>query len=765
MAKVIEKTGEIAGKTLTLTTGKIANQTSAAVVARMGDTVVLATVVASPNDADKGYFPLTVDYMERLYAGGKIKGSRWVKREGKPTDEEILSGRLIDRSVRPLFPKTYMKEVQLVLMVMSVDGENNPQMVAALAASAAFTMSPLPFLGPVAVVSVGHVDGQLVAYPTQDQMDKSDLNLVVSSTKDAVLMIESGAKQVSEEKVLEAIKFAKDEGLKVNTFIAEFAEKAGREKVKTGKDAKYAEVKKAVDKKAKTVISDLLAKMSTKESGYAEYDAAIAAVAADFEPSEVGLVKAAFEELFKEEGRQAILSGKRPDGRKLTEIRQLSAEIGVLPRTHGSAVFSRGQTQVMSVATLANHTLEQVIETAEGEESKRYMHHYSMPPYANGEVGRIGSPNRREIGHGALAERALEPVIPSENDFPYTIRIVSEVMSSNGSTSMASVCGSTLSLMDAGVPLVAPVAGIAMGLVVEDEKKFSVLTDITGLEDQIGDMDFKVAGTKDGITALQLDVKTLNLTVPILVDAVAQAKKARMEILTVIENTIAAPRPQVSQYAPKIKRLTIPVDKIGELIGPGGRTIKGLIAQTGAEIDVEDDGTVFVSAVSEESLTAAVTAVEGLTKDVLPGEIYDGTVKRVENYGAFVEILPGKEGLVHVSRMGAGFVADPSTVVKVGDTVKVRVNEVDDLGRINLSMNMDPSLDNKGRGDGEGGNGGDRNGGSRGPRRFDNRRGGPRRFDNRGGRGDHRPRFGNQERSGPHFPATSLMPDLGKRDH
>ncbi|BCX14512.1 MAG: polyribonucleotide nucleotidyltransferase [Patescibacteria group bacterium] len=686
----IKKEIDFGGKKLVLTSGNIAFQATGAVMAQYGETVVLAAVVSSPLKEDLGYFPLSVEYQERLYAGGRIKGSRWVKREGRPSDEEILTGRLIDRSIRPLFPKEYSNnEVQVTITVLSVDMENSPDIVSAIATSAALAASGIPWLGPVAVSRVGFKDGKFIINPLQSEQENSDLDLVVSTTKDSVIMIEAGAKQVSEEKILEGIEFAQEEGKKLIDFISEFAQEVnpnGQIKVEKQKNKSLLE---KIDKEEGKQIEELLVKMAKKEIGYGEVDEYKFSLAEKFSEEDKKEVFACFDELTSLKFRKMVLSGKRPDGRKLDEIRELSIEVGVLPRTHGSAIFKRGHTQVLSITTLGSPSLEQLIETAEGEESKRYMHHYSMPPYSSGETGRVGFPSRREIGHGALAERALLPVIPPEDEFPYTIRVVSEVLSSNGSTSMASTCGSTLSLMDAGVPISDPVGGIAMGVIVESDKKFAVLTDIAGIEDGAGDMDFKVAGTKSGITALQLDVKTLKLTTHILSEALKQAKKARLEILDAMLKVIDKPRESLSVYAPKIKSFKIPQDKIGELIGPGGRVIRSLIAQTGAQIEVEDDGTVSITGATDESLQEAVSRVEQLVKEVKADEVYEGIVKRIEPFGAFIEILPGKEGMVHVSDMSVDYVRDPHDFLKLGDKVQVRVKGVDDLGRINLSMILD----------------------------------------------------------------------------
>jgi polyribonucleotide nucleotidyltransferase len=765
--KKIERSIELGGRKLTLSCGDVAQQANAAVMVSYGETVVLATAVAAPLKTDPGYFTLTVDFQERLYAGGRIKGSRWVKREGRPSDEEVLTGRLIDRSIRPLFPKGYKEDVQVIITLLSVDMENPPEIAAGVAVSAALSISDIPWSGPIGIIKVGLVDGNFVTNPKTSEMVKSQMELVVSCTEDAMVMIENGSKEVTEETIVKGIEYGQKEAGQIMKVINDLTDEVGKKKKAVTKEEVPADIQKKVKEKSLDKIKSLISQMASKEADYADFDEVKSAVIADFQDNEKTDVAQYFEELFKEEIRKMILAGKRPDGRKVDEIRPLSAEVGVLPRTHGSAIFNRGQTQALSIATLGEPSLEQTIESAEGEETKRYMHHYSMPPYSTGETGKIGFPNRREIGHGALAERALLPVIPSEETFPYAIRVVTEILSSNGSTSMASTCGSTLALMDAGVPISSPVGGIAMGLVIEDsqssgkvEKKakenFVILTDIVGIEDGGGDMDFKVAGTTKGITALQLDVKTLKLTLPILSKALEQAKSARGKILDVMAKTISAPRQKVSPYAPKIKIIKVDPEKIGDLIGSGGRTIKGIIASTGAQVDVNDDGSVFISSLDEESVNKAISAVEGITREPLPGEIYDGVVKRIQPFGAFVEILPGREGLVHVSDMSQDFVSSPNDIVKIGQTVKVRVKEVDDLGRLNLSMLL--SGDKKvNREQGEGRSGGYNN---NFPRNAQKRGGG--RYDNRG-RGDRGRGRNFSAFKGPHFPTSRLLDETRKK--
>ena len=779
--KKIEKSIELGGRTLTLTTGELAEQAAGSIMARMGDTVVLANVSVAPLKMEMDYFPLTVEYQERLYAGGRIKGSRWVKREGRPTDEEVLSARLIDRSIRPLFPKLYKKEVQLIVMVLSVDGVNDPKILGALAASAAIHISSLPWKGPVAPLTVGIKDGKYVVNPVAADLETSQMDLTVSATKEAVLMVEAGAKEVTEKQIVEGIEFAQKESKAVLKLIEDLAKEVGTEREVYVEEKPTADLEKRIEKLVGDKMPALIKAMANHEGGqFDEIADLVAAVSDRVSEDEKKFVPEIIDHMKKDYIREQILKkGIRPDGRKLTEIRKLSAQVGFLPRTHGSAVFSRGQTQVLSVATLGSESMGQLLESAEGEEEKHYMHHYSMPPYATGETGRVGSPNRREIGHGMLAERALNPVIPSQEEFPYAIRVVSEVMSSNGSTSMASVVGSTLALMDAGVPIKSPVAGIAMGLIIESAKEYAVLSDLMGIEDFNGDMDFKVAGTEKGITALQMDVKALNLTSEILEKALDQAKKGRAEIMKKILETIAEPRKVVSEYAPKIKVVKIPVDRIGEFIGPGGKNIKKVMADFGVQVDVNDDGGVSISGVDEEKMNQAVAYVEGFAKDVVAGEIYEGEVVRLMPFGAFVNILPGKDGMVHVTDMGQeGFVKDAGDVVHVGQKVQVRVKEIDDMGRINLSMNMDPTKDKPreerprgGFGGGRGGRGGF--GGGRGG--FGGSRGGygGGRGGYGGGRssgfsrgGSSRPGFSRQDDNGgmggPHFPTSRLVDDSKK---
>jgi len=692
--KTISQSVKIDGKTLTLETGFLAPQANAAVTARLGDTLVLATVVSGPVQESLDYFPLYVEYMERLYAGGRIKGSRWVKRDGRPSNEAILNARLIDRSIRPLFPKDYRNEVQVVVTILSVDAENSPDVVAICAVAAALAISDIPWQGPVASLRIGFVPKEgktsFLINPTNQDLEYSKLNLVVSATEKAVIMLEGGADNVAEETILAAIKFAQEEAGKIIKGIKDFQKKAGKKKqvfVAEKTDSKLvAEIQEEVGQK----IKDMVKKFAAKEKNNPALSKIKDSLTAKYEKEKPGLINNIIEDLLKKAIReQTLTKGLRVDGRKPDEIRPIEIKTGVLPRTHGSAMFKRGLTQALTIATLGSSSLGQLIESMEGEETKRYMHHYFMPPFSLGETGRMGWPSRREIGHGALAERALEPVIPAEEKFPYAISVVSEIMSSNGSTSMASVCGSTLSLMDAGVPIKSPVSGIAMGLMIEG-KKHVVLTDILGLEDFDGDMDFKAAGTKEGINAIQMDVKITDLSLDLIEETLTKAKKARIFILEKMIKALPASRAQVSRFAPKIELVQIPVEKIGEVIGPGGRVIREIIAETGAAIDVENDGKVSVSALDKANVEKAVAQIKALVREPKPGEIFEGTVKRIQPFGAFVEILPGKDGLVHVSRMSQDYVENPNEVVKIDQKVTVRVTEIDEMGRLNLSMILEP---------------------------------------------------------------------------
>ena len=722
---------ELAGKKFKVTTDRMAMQASGSVVAQYGDTVVLAAAVLGKEKPGLDYFPLLVDYEERLYAAGKIKGSRFIKREGRATDEAILSGRLIDRGIRPLFDSDTRNEVQVVATILSVDEENDSDIIACNAAACALMISNIPWNGPLATARVGKVDGQYVLNPTYAEREKSSLDLVISSTGESILMVEAGASQVSEEEIIEAMRFAEGYLKDMANFQKELAREFGKEKSEVARFIVRDEIKEAADGQAQK-IEEILYKSADKEEREGKLDAlkkefiasqqkkfaADDSASADLsaEASAKAEAVTAFEKVTKGIIRSNILDKeKRVDGRPLTETRKVTAEVGVLPRTHGSSLFQRGETQVLTVVTLGSPGDEQILDGMEdfGEVRKRYIHHYNFPGYSVGEVSPNRGPGRREVGHGALAERALEPIIPGKEAFPYTIRLVSEVLSSNGSTSMASTCGSSLALMDAGVPTGATIGGVAMGLVLDTESgNFKVLTDIQGLEDGNGDMDFKVTGSRSGVTALQMDVKTRGLTVDILEKAIAQAKDGRLHILSVMETALSAPRSELSKYAPRITSFTIDPDKIRTVIGSGGKTINEIIAATGVKIDIEDSGLVMITSTDGESAERAEKWIKDLIREVKAGEEFHGKVTRIMEFGAFVEILPGKEGMVHVSKLSGDRVENVSDAVKVGDELDVVVSEIDFQGRINLITKAALAAGKTGERPPR--TGGDRNGGGRG---------------------------------------------------
>ncbi|KKQ32300.1 MAG: Polyribonucleotide nucleotidyltransferase, partial [Candidatus Levybacteria bacterium GW2011_GWA2_37_36] len=684
---IITQEIDLSGRVLTLEVGRYAQQASGAVVARLGDTVVLATVVAGRENPDIDYLPLSVEYQEKLYSGGKIKGSRWVKREGRPSDEAILTARLIDRSLRPLFPKSLRREIQVVVTTLSVDSENDPDTPAIVAVSAALSLTDLPFAGPVGAVRVGFVPqngtGNFLTNPTYQDREYSDLDLIVSGNRDGIVMVEAGVRELSEANTILAIRHGHAEIIKIIDAIAELRQKLGKKPapVDLSENQEISALAKKIFKNFPRELQDLVNTMAAKEAD-ADTAGLVDIISQKEALEDKNLVAAALDKAATMLVRQNILEKVlRPDGRKPDEIRPITCRVSELPRTHGSAMFQRGSTQALTITTLASPSMEQWIESPEHEEKKRYIHHYNMPPFSVGETGRMGWPSRREIGHGALAERALVPVIPAEKDFPYTIRVVSEIMSSNGSTSMASVCGSTLSLMDAGVPIKSPVAGIAMGLIIDGQKQV-ILSDIAGIEDFKGDMDFKVAGTTAGITALQMDVKVPGLSFDILETALEQARVGRLSILEKMLAVLPKSKLEVSKYAPKIVILQIDVEKIGDVIGPGGKTIKKIIAETEAEIDVEDDGTVVVSGIDHDKIQRAVDWIKGLTKEIKIGEEYDGTVVRITDFGAFVNLTPGKDGLVHISKLSTGYLSHPSEVISEGQNLKVRVENIDDQNRV-----------------------------------------------------------------------------------
>jgi polyribonucleotide nucleotidyltransferase len=684
MIRTYERT--ISGRVLSLETGRLAGQADGSVLVRYGDTVVLVTACATEQPREGiDFFPLTIDYEERLYAAGKIPGS-FFRREGRPTTEAVLAARLTDRPMRPLFPKGFRNDVQIVITVLSADQENSPDVLGTIGASTAVCMSSIPFAGPVSSVHVGYVDGEYVVMPTFSQLKDSALDLTVSSTAEAVMMVEAGATGVSEELILGAIRAGHEANQEIIALQSEVIRDAGKEKMPVTPPQVGEDVRKAVAQFLEGKLEEIVAAVNREERDRALGERREELLERLGETYAADQILAAFDERVKMQVRTSILEkGIRPDGRGLKEIRPISAEVGILPRTHGSGLFTRGQTQALTIATLGSTSEEQRLDTLSPEDTKRFLHHYNFPPFSVGEVRRMGSPSRRDIGHGALAERAIEPVIPAEDEFPYTIRLVTEVLSSNGSTSMASVCGSTLALMDAGVPIKEPVAGIAMGLIMGEKGNYKVLTDIAGLEDAMGDMDFKVAGTAGGITALQMDIKVKGITPEIMGEALQQAKEARLEILAKMRETISESRQELSRYAPRMYRIKIPQAKIGTVIGPGGRVIRSIIEETKCTIDVEDDGTVFIGSTSEEAANRAIEIIQGLTREVEVGQIYTGKVTRITNFGAFVEVAPGKEGLVRISELADYHVPSVEDVVKVGDEIMVQVIEIDNLGRINLS--------------------------------------------------------------------------------
>lgn len=690
---------QIGGRILEVETGLLAGQANGSVTVRYGDTMVLAAATMSKGASRiTGYFPLMVDFEERYYAAGKIKGSRFIKREGRPSDDAILSGRMVDRTIRPLFNSRMRNEVQVVCTVLSYDGENDPDIVAIIAASTALSISNIPWNGPVGAVRVGKVNGEMILNPINGETTDGDFDIVVSGTTDKINMIEAAAKEVPEAEIFKAFEFGHEAVTKIATFIAEIQKEIG--KTKSGPallqgtlefEAKIKEIllqeklAEALYDPKKNIIEEKIKAIKEKAEAYIQESFS--------DNREADKMKEVAEQIFEEVSDEIVHQNilekeQRPDGRKLTEIRHIECQVGILPRTHGTGLFTRGETQALTVTTLGSPGDEQVIDTMEVDMKKRYIHHYNFPPFSVGEVKPMRGPGRREIGHGALAEKALVPVLPSKEKFPYTILLVSEVLSSNGSSSMASTCGSTLSLMDAGVPITRPVSGIAMGIIVDQKEhsKFKVLTDIQGLEDHYGDMDFKAAGTEKGITALQMDVKLDGVTLEMLSAVLEQSRGNRMEIMEKIVTAIPAPRTEMSQYAPRIIIMKINPDKIRNVIGPGGKIINEIIDETGVQIDIEDDGSVFITSVDEASAKKAQQWVDNLTHEVKIGELFNGRVTRLMNFGAFAEILPGQEGLIHISELADYRVNKVEDVVKIGDVVPVKVIEIDNMGRINLSI-------------------------------------------------------------------------------
>lgn len=690
---------EFAGKPLSVEFGRLGGQANGSCRIQYGETTVLMNATMSAHQKSVDYMPLSVDYEEKYYAAGKIKGSKWIKRETRPSDEAILSGRVIDRAIRPRFDHNMRNEVQVVATVLSFDGINDPDMVALFGASLALMVSDIPFDGPIAGVRVGRVGGKLVFNPTYQERVESDFDIVVAGTANKINMIEAGAKIVPEKEVGQAIAAGFGSFRELIEFQNKIASEIGKKKkelsVFTHDEALILTVRNFADPKLeKTLFAPGKTKGEFYEGLGQIKEETMAYVKEQYKDHpELGKKMAETDTIFEEEidrivHRNILMEEKRPDGRKVDQLRDLSAEVGILPHSHGTGLFNRGTTQALSILTLAAPGLEQWVETMEiNLTKKRFMHHYVFPPFSVGEVGRMGGGGRREIGHGALAERSLEPIIPGKDKFPYTIRVVSEILSSNGSSSMASVCGSSLALMDGGVPIKSPAAGIAMGLMFDEKgEKYKILTDIQGPEDHHGDMDLKVAGTRDGVTGMQMDVKVEGITVEIVEKALAQAKKARLEILAAMEKAISTPRAELSQYAPRVESIKINPAKIGALIGPGGKIINDIIERTGAEIDIEDDGSVFITSVTVEGMKKAMELIKDITYEPQPGDEFDGTVVRIMDFGAFVEIIPGRDGMVHVSEIRQERVEKVSDVLKVGQKVHVWVKGVDDMGRVSLTM-------------------------------------------------------------------------------
>ena len=675
---------DIDGSPLIIETGRLAGQANGSATVAFGETVVLVTVCASPEARDIDFFPLTIDFEQRLYAVGKIPGA-FPRREGRPSDDAIVAGRMIDRGLRPLFPKGFRNEVQVIITPLSADQENNPDIIAAIGASVALAISDVPFDGPVATLRVGRIDGQFILNPTFSQLKESELDLVVSSTREKVIMVEAGANSVPEDVMVDAIAYAHQRNQEIIAVQDQMVSELGKPKIEI--------TAKEMDPKAHAAVSEFLAGrddeiLSSVQQERIEGRRERMAELAERFQDEYGVdqLALALEAVIKQTVRDTILKkGKRADGRAVDELRPITCDVGILPRTHGTGLFQRGETQVLTIATLGPMSMQQKIDTLSPEEHKRFMHHYNFPPFSVGEVRRLGGVSRRDVGHGTLGEKALAPVIPSEEEFPYTIRLVSEVLGSNGSTSQASICGSTLALMDAGVPIKDAVAGVAMGLITGEKGGYKILTDIAGLEDALGDMDFKVAGTERGITAIQADFKVKGVTIDIIREIISRAREARLIILGKLTETIGKPREELSRYAPRMYRIQIPPSKIGAIIGPGGKTVRSIVEETKCTIDVQDDGTVIVGSMNEENARKAIAIIEGLTQEAQIGQIYTGRVTRTVDFGAFVEIMPGKEGLVRIGELADYRVPTVEDVVKVGDEIMVMVTEIDNLGRINLS--------------------------------------------------------------------------------
>lgn len=677
----------IEGKPLSIEAGRVARQADGAVLVRYGDTVVLVTAVASKQMRQGiDFFPLTVDYQERAYAAGKIPGG-FFKREGRPHEKETLTSRLIDRPLRPLFPDGYRNDVQIIATVLSADQENDPDVLAVLGASAALSISPIPFLGPIGAVRVGRVDGKLVLNPTYAQMEESDIDVVVAGTRSAVVMLEAGANEVPEEVMVEVVEFGHKGIQPMIDMTLELAKELRVEKAPFRVPPVDPELGERVNRLARQelrTLTGIAEKEEQRSRRQALFDEVMGQFSAEPDDRKVA-VRRLFEQIEHEELRRMILEeGKRADGRSLEDVRPITTEVGVLPRTHGSALFTRGQTQALVTTTLGTSEDEQRLDDLEGEGRKRFMLHYNFPPFSVGEVKFMRGPGRREIGHGALAERALLAALPTKEEFAYTLRIVSDILESNGSSSMATVCGASLSLMDAGVPIRSAVAGVAMGLVMENERA-AILTDIIGLEDHLGDMDFKVAGTRKGITALQLDIKTQGVSPSLMPKALDQARRARLHILDQMDRALAKPRPNMSAYAPRILTIMIPVDKIRDVIGPGGKVIRGIVADSGAKIDVSDDGRIEIASVNEEAAQKALAIISRIVEVPEVGKVYRGKVVRIMDFGAFVQILPGTDGLLHISQISAQRVMKVEDVLSNGEEVMVKVIDIDKSGKIRLS--------------------------------------------------------------------------------
>ncbi|MGX0035212.1 polyribonucleotide nucleotidyltransferase [Staphylococcus auricularis] len=682
---------ELANRSLTIEIGQLAKQANGAALVRYGDTVVLSTAVASKEPREGDFFPLTVNYEEKMYAAGKIPGG-FKKREGRPSDEATLTARLIDRPIRPLFPKGYKHDVQIMNTVLSADPDCSPEMAAMIGSSMALSVSDIPFQGPIAGVNVGFVDGKYVINPTVEQKEVSRLDLEVAGHKDAVNMVEAGASEITEQEMLDAIFFGHDEIKRLVQFQEEIVEHIQPEKQEfippEQDEALIDQVTKSTESKGLKEAVLTFDKQQRDENLNALKEVVAEEFVDEEDPDNEELIAEVYNilnDLVKEEVRRLIADEKiRPDGRKTDEIRSLDSEVGILPRAHGSGLFTRGQTQALSVLTLGSLSDYQMIDGLDGEQEKRFMHHYNFPNFSVGETGPVRSPGRREIGHGALGERALRYIIPDTKDFPYTVRLVSEVLESNGSSSQASICGSTLALMDAGVPIKAPVAGIAMGLVTRNDS-YTILTDIQGMEDAFGDMDFKVAGTSEGITAIQMDIKIDGLTREIIEEALEQARQGRLAILDHMLQTIDQPRSELSDYAPKVETMTIKPEKIRDVIGPGGKKINEIIDETGVKLDIEQDGSIFISAVDQSAINRAREIIGEITREAEVGQIYEAKVKRIEKFGAFVELFPGKDALVHISQIENRHINKVEDVLKIGDTLKVKVTEIDKQGRVNAS--------------------------------------------------------------------------------